>query len=70
MKPFPLQFEGGDPAHHSDEVDFIKLRLDQFGSDLKKSQKRLQDYYAKIGFSSARQSANGRRPIGDQAFFT
>ncbi len=45
LKPFPLQFEGGNQCLLGD-----KLKLDVFTKSEKKAYKKLKEHYAKVGF--------------------
>ena len=54
MKPFPLQFENRSPAENSMRAGFKKMRLDLFSDDRRRADKKLRDYYAKLGFKRVR----------------
>jgi hypothetical protein len=50
MKPFPLQFEGGEPHENVDKPMFKRLRLGAFTTELNPAKKKLRDYYGRLGF--------------------
>lgn len=51
IKPFPLQ---GEVTRSEEDPWRSRLQLDRFSDDHKKSTKKLQDYYAKLGFKAMR----------------
>jgi hypothetical protein len=50
MKPYPLQFEGGQPHENVDDPMFKRLRLGTFTTDFEPARKKLRDYYGRLGF--------------------
>ncbi|MBT9462530.1 hypothetical protein [Hydrogenophaga sp.] len=50
MKPFPLQFEGGDPAEKEGDPKFVTMGLGDFDRNQGRATARLCRYYAQLGF--------------------
>lgn len=50
MKPYPLQFEGGEPHENANETTFKRLRLGAFTAEFEPARKKLRDYYGRLGF--------------------
>lgn len=50
MKPFPLQYEGGNSADDGSD-EFRAMRLDLFRGSLEEARRKLVKYYSRAGFA-------------------